>query len=282
MNRLRVFFMVLSLVMASAAGAWAAAPQRIITVGGAVTEIVYALGAEDLIVGSDTTSYFPPAAAKLPKVGYMRALSAEGILSLRPDLLIVTEDAGPPPVLHQLDTAGVRMLRLKSGRSVADVEDSIRRLAKVLERVSEGADLLAKLTRDKATLSRMVAGGGKSQRVMFILQHGGGAPMVAGGGTAADGIIRLSGAENAVAGYGGYKPLTPEAAVALRPDAILITDQGLKQAGGRDALLAVPGLALTPAGRHGRVYSMDALLLLGFGPRTVEAAMALNRMYHEQ
>lgn len=282
MNRLQVFLMALSLVVVSATGAWAEAPKRIVSVGGAVTEIVYALGAEDLIVGSDTTSYFPAAAAKLPKVGYMRALSAEGILSLRPDLLILTEDAGPPPVLHQLEGAGVNILRLKSGGSVADVEDGIRRLAKALDRVPAGAELLATLAREKAALSRMVSDGGKPRRVMFILQHGGGAPMVAGRGTAADSIIHLSGAENAVAGYDGYKPLTPEAAVALKPDAILITDQGLQQAGGRQALLDLPGLALTPAARNGRIYSMDALLLLGFGPRTVEAAMALNRMYRDE
>lgn len=276
------FLLVLLALLVGTVPAHADAPKRLVAVGGAVTEIVYALGAEDLIAGCDTTSYFPPAAEKLPKVGYMRALSAEGILSLDPDLLILTEDAGPPAVLRQVTAAGVPLLQLKSGRSIADVKENIGLLAKAIGREPQAAALLAAMQRDAAALAREVAGSGAPPRVLFILQHGGGAPLVAGAGTAADSIIRLSGAENAVTGYSGYKPLTPEAAVALEPDAILITDQGLRQAGGKEALLRVPGLALTPAARNGRVHAMDSLLLLGFGPRTAQAAMNLNRMYRVQ
>ncbi len=282
MKPLRIFLLALTLSVGMGSGLRADTPKRVVTVGGAVTEIVYALGAEDLIAGSDTTSYFPPAAEKLPKVGYMRALSAEGILSLRPDLLIVTDDAGPPAVLKQIESVGTNILYLKSGRSVADIEDSIRKLAEVLGREPQAKALMAKMDQDAATLADEVSELKAPPRVMFILQHGGGAPMVAGGGTAADSIIRLSGGKNVVTAYDGYKPLTPEAAVAMRPDAILITDQGLTQAGGKDALLKVPGVAATPAAKAGRVYAMDALLLLGFGPRMVEAARALNKMYRAQ
>lgn len=274
--------LVLLTLLTGAVAVRAETPKRVVTVGGAVTEMVYALGAEDRIAGCDTTSYFPAAAEKLPKVGYMRALSAEGILSLGPDMLIVTEDAGPPAVLRQIAAAGVPLLHLKSGRSIADVRENIRVLAKAIGREAQASALLAAMDRDAAALAREVAGTGAPPRVLFILQHGGGAPLVAGAGTAADSIIRLSGAENAVTGYSGYKPLTPEAAVALKPDAILITDQGLRQAGGKEALLRVPGLALTPAARNGSVHAMDSLLLLGFGPRTAQAALTLNRMYRLQ
>ena len=216
MKPLRICLLALALAVGAGSGLRAETPKRLVAVGGAVTEIVYALGAENLIAGSDTTSYFPPAAEKLPKVGYMRSLSAEGILSLRPDLLIVTDDAGPPAVLKQVESVGTKILRLKSGRSIADVEDSIRKLAKVLDREAQGKALLAKMDRDAATLAGEVSELKTPPRVMFILQHGGGAPMVAGGGTAADSIIRLSGGANVVTAYDGYKPLTPEAAVAMR------------------------------------------------------------------
>jgi len=101
--------------------------------------------------------------------------------------------------------------------------------------------------------------------------------MVAGRETAADSVIVLAGAENAVTGYTGYKPLSPEAAVAIAPDIILVTTQGLQQSGGADGVLDMPGVSLTPAAKNKRIISMDALYLLGFGPRTADAAMELHR-----
>ena len=101
--------------------------------------------------------------------------------------------------------------------------------------------------------------------------------MVAGVNTAADSIIRLAGAENVVTGYEGYKPLSPESATSLAPEILLVTSQGVEQAGGVDSIFAVPGLSLTPAAKEKKVVVMDSLLLLGFGPRTADAALELNR-----
>jgi iron complex transport system substrate-binding protein len=263
--------------------------ERIITIGGALTEIVYALGAEKQLVGSDTTSYYPPAAEALPKVGYQRALSAEGILSLQPDAILLTEEAGPPAVLQQIESAGVELLTLKAGRSLEDVTQNIAALGKALQRQEEAAKLIETLQADAQKLQAATQhfkedakqGATPRKKVLFILQHGGGAPMVAGAATAADSIITLSGAENAVQDYEGYKPLTPEAAVALKPEVILTTTQGLTQAGGEEGLLQSPGLALTPAAKHGHIIAMDSLLLLGFGPRTVQAAWQLHKAYSQ-
>ena len=257
--------------------AGAESPQRVITVGGALTEIVYALDAQALLVGSDTTSYYPSEAEDLPKVGYQRALSAEGVLSLAPDLVIMSEEAGPPAVLEQLKIAGVNLLALKAGRSVDDVKANVRAVAKALDRERAGQDLIRRIDAENVQLAAVTERQAKPKRVMFILQHGGGAPMVAGTGTAADSIITLAGAVNVADDYGGYKPLTPEAAVALKPDVVLITIQGMENAGGKESLLKAPGLSLTPAAKRGSVIAMDSLLLLGFGPRTVEAAMELNQ-----
>lgn len=261
--------------------AQAGTPERVITIGGALTETVYALGAKDLIVGSDTTSYYPPMAEELPKVGYQRALSAEGILSLSPDLVILTEEAGPPPVLRQLESAEVEILTLKAGRSLKDVKANIQKIAEALNREEMGAALIQKIDAESKKLTDSIATAKYKKRVMFILQHGGGAPLVAGKGTAADSIISLSGAANVVEDYDGYKPLSPEAAVALKPEVILITKRGLEQAGGKESLLNVPGISLTPAGRHGHVIAMDALLMLGFGPRAAQAASVLSKAYED-
>ena len=269
------------LLLFLALSAQAGTPERVITIGGALTETVYALGAKDLIVGSDTTSYYPPMAEKLPKVGYQRALSAEGILSLSPDLVILTEEAGPLPVLRQLESAEVEILTLKAGRSLGDVKANIQKIAEALNREETGAALIQKIDAESKKLTDSIATAKYKKRVMFILQHGGGAPLVAGKGTAADSIIALSGAANVVEDYDGYKPLSPEAAVALKPEVILITKRGLEQAGGKESLLNVPGISLTPAGRHGHVIAMDALLMLGFGPRAAQAASVLSKAYED-
>ena len=253
-------------------------PKRVVSIGGGMTEIVYALGAEGLLVGSDTTSYYPPAAEKLPKVGYHRALSAEGILSLRPDLVLMTDEAGPSTVLEQLRAAGLRLLTQPAARSVAGVMDNIRAVGQALNRTEQADDLMAQITAEQGTLSKKTAG--PRQKVMFVLQHGAGAPQVAGTKTAADSMIRLSGADNVVQGYSGYTPLTPEAAIALQPDIILVTTQSIKQAGGREAMLKTPALALTPAAQQGKLVVIDALLMIGFGPRTVQAALQLNNEWN--
>ena len=250
----------------------AAAPERVITIG-------YGLEAQDALVGNDTTSYYPPEADRLPKVGYQRALSAEGILSLDPDLVILTEEAGPPKVLEQLKFADVTLLVLKAGRSLEDVKDSILKIAEALDRKPAGHRLVREIDTQTEQLARTTARMKARKRVMFILGISGGAPRVAGRDTAANSIITLSGASNVVQNYEGYKPLTPEAAVALEPDVILITHRALEQAGGRESVLKVPGVALTPAAEKGHIIAMDSLLLLGFGPRTVQAALQLNQTY---
>ena len=277
-DTVRRFFLVWGLVLFALPAA-AEAPRRVVSIGGALTEIVYALEAQEVLVGNDTTSYYPPAAEHLPKVGYQRALSAEGIVSLSPDLVMLTEEAGPPAVLAQLQAANIPILQLRAGRSLTDVRDAIRVIARALKKDRAGSALIDAIDRQTAELAKVTARHPTDKRVLFILQHGGGAPMAGGRETAADSIIRLSGAQNAVTEYTGYKPLTPEAAAALQPDVILTTARGLAQAGGKDALLAAPGLSLTPAARTGSLIVMDALLLLGFGPRTVQAAATLHEAY---
>ena len=252
---------------------------RIITIGGAITEIVYRLGNGNNIVANDTTSYYPAAAEALPKVGYQRTLSAEGILSMNPELIMLTGEAGPAAVLKQLQITGVEIFRLKPSRSFEDVLNAISQIGSRLGAESEAEELIQELTAKKQKLDATLSASMTEKKIMFILQHGGGTPMVAGTNTAADSIIALAGASNSVTGYEGYKPLTPEAAIMHAPDIILNTEQGLQQAGGKQSLLKSPGLSLTPAGSKGHVIAMDSLLLLGFGPRTIDAAIELHEKF---
>ena len=116
--------------------------------------------------------------------------------------------------------------------------------------------------------------------MLFLLSAGQGAPRAAGAGTSADNIIALAGGANALDGFTGYKPLSPEAAAAADPDMLLATERTVRNIGGRDALLASPAVAATRAAREGRLAVMDGLFLLGFGPRAPEAARQLAAMLH--
>ncbi len=252
------------------------AKDRIISVGGAITETVFALDQEEALVGSDTTSYYPLAAARLPKVGYQRALSSEGVLSLKPSLILASEDSGPPAVIKQLKAAGVQIATFKSAKTIEDVKTNILQVGHVLKANAAAHQLVGKLDTALDKLDEIKNKQASKPSVLFLMNHGGGSPMVAGQETAADGIIALAGAANVVTDFTRYKPLTPESAVKYAPEIILISSQSLEQIGGIDKLLQLPGLAITPAGRQKRVIAMDALLLLGFGPRTADAALELN------
>lgn len=253
---------------------------RIVSIGGSVTEIVYALGAGSRLVAVDQTSLHPPEAQDLPDVGYLRALSAEPILSLAPDLVLVEADAGPPEVLTQLESAGVIVARMPDQPDIVGVQAKILAVAAALGLEDKGAELASQVSEDHA---RVIAQVGKVQtqpRVMFVLSAGRGAPLVAGEGTSAESIISLAGGRNAISGFPDYRPLSPEAGVAASPDVILVTYRTMRLLGGVEGLISLPGIVGTPAADSRRIVSIDGLLLLGFGPRTPEAIATLAESLH--
>lgn len=267
---------LLLFAFALAGGAVRADQDRIVSIGGSVTEVVYALGAGDRLVAVDSTSLYPDVATELPDVGYMRRLSAEPILALEPDHILAIADAGPKPVLDQLREAGVEITVIDDEPSPEGIVDKIEDVALALDLPEKGQDLVRQVEADFDALAAEVnAVTASPQRLMFVLNTGRGAPMVGGAGTSADAIIRLAGAENAVTGLDGYKPLSPEAAIKAAPDVILTMNRSVEVSGGKEALLALPDIALTPAGQKQALISMEGLFLLGFGPRTPEAARTL-------
>lgn len=253
---------------------------RLITVGGGITEVVYALGAQDQLVGTDTTSLYPAAAQATPKVGYMRQLSAEGLLALRPDALIAGTDAGPPVVLDQLRSAGVRVELVNADHSWGEVGRKVAAVGRASGREAAARELQARLdARWQAVSARVQAARGTGPRVLFVLSHSG-SPMVSGEQTAADALIRFIGARNPLAGFKGYRPMTAEAMAQAAPDVILTTTQGLEAIGGEAKFWQRPELALTPAFRRrasvGALVHLDALELLGFGPRLPDVVERLH------
>jgi|SRR5690625_1115626 len=254
--------------------------RRIVIAGGDLTEIAYLLGAGPALIGVDTTSAWPPEAAELPQIGYLRQLSAEGILSLAPDLFLAAADAGPGIVLRQLRDAGVEVAKAPAGDGIEAIPEKIAFIGEALGKAAEAAALITefndKLAAARARVARLEA----KPRVLFILSVQNGAPLVAGDGTSAARMIELAAGRNAISGFQGYKPISAEAIIDAAPEVILMMRQHAEELGGAEQVLSRPEIIMTPAGRAGRLVTMEGMKLLGFGSRTPEAIIELARLLH--
>lgn len=247
-----------------------------------MTEIIYALGAQRMLVGVDSTSEWPEAARSLPKVGYFRALSAEGILSLAPQLLLATSKAGPPAVIEQLRATGLNVVKIDAPDSPAGVIEKVRRAADVLAIADRGESLIEQIRTDFAHLSQLQSETTSRPRVAFLFAVTKDQIVAAGTETAADAMIALGGGDNVFAQYIGYKPVNGEALIQANPDVLLVTERIAETLGGVDQLRRLPGITMTSAWKNKRLIVMDTLYLLGFGPRTGQAAVELTRALHPE
>lgn len=244
--------MVLALSFALTAPALAEDAKRVVTLGGSVTEIAVALGAGDLLVARDSTSNYPAEISALPNVGYIRALSPEGVLSVSPDLILAEADAGPPAAVDVLTATGVPFLRMPGDPTPAGVVAKINAVAAALGLQAEGDALAAKVQAGLTEAEARTAAVTDKKRVLFVLSLQGGRVMAGGEGSSAEGIIALAGGVNAGTGFQGYKQMTDEAVLAAAPDLILMMDREGDLAIGNPDVMAHPTLSQTPAARIGR------------------------------
>ena len=265
------------------AGAADEPAQRVLAIGGAVTEIIYALGEEDRLVGRDSTSTFPAQATALPDVGYIRALSPEGVLSVKPDLILARENNGPPEAVEVLKSTGVRWVDVPDEFTLEGVDENISVIARELGVPEKGEALKNKVAADIAKARERLASIGDRKQVMFVLSLADDKINTSGSGTAADGIIALAGGVNVITEFEGYKQISNEAVIKAAPEIILMMN-GRGEAADHNAVNALleahPALSTTPAVKNGRIIRMDGLLLLGFGPRTGEAISQLADAFY--
>jgi iron complex transport system substrate-binding protein len=252
------------------------ASQRVVSLGGDITETIYALNAQQHLVGVDTTSEWPVQARQLPNVGYVRQLNTEGILALRPTQVIATHDAGPGIVIKQLREAGVSVELLPPTNTPQDVLAKVRQIGHLLGAEAQAEAWDAKLTQTYATLQSRVTAMPHHPRVVFLLSAGAGHVLAAGRDTAADGAIALAGGKNAIQAYTGYKPLSSEALVAAAPDVLVVMSERADDVGDIEHVLTLPGVAQTPAGQRRHILFVDGQALLGFGPRNADSELALQ------
>ncbi|KAI2686939.1 ABC transporter substrate-binding protein [Pseudomonas sp. TNT3] len=255
-------------------------PQRWVSAGGALSEWVSALGGESKLVGVDTTSQHPEALKALPSIGYQRQLSAEGILSLRPQILVGTEEMGPPPILSQIRNAGVQVELFSAQPDLPALQSNLEHLGKLLGAEGRASKLFQayqqqldqqKVRVTKAQLSQPSPG------VLVLIGHAGGKPLIAGKDTSADWLLQRAGGHN-LATHTGYKPFSVESLISLDPEVLVFADRALSGEEARAALFKEnPILSSTRAAKDGRVIELDPTLLVGgLGPRLPDELKKLS------
>jgi iron complex transport system substrate-binding protein len=256
--------------------------SRIVSLTGSTTEVIYTLGLFDNLVGVDLSAIWPPEASRIARIGYQRALGAEGILALEPTVIIGTDEAGPPEVLEQLRGSGVPTVILGFDDSLDTPAAKARAVAQALGVPEEGERVAEGVERDIAAAVDRARQASGAPRTAFVYYRGPETILLGGRGTVSQTMIEAAGGIDAGADSGleGTVPLTPEALAAAQPEVLLFPQRGLDAAGGPEGALSLPGVAQTPAGRDGRIIGIDDQALLGLGPRTGLALAELVDRLH--
>ncbi|WP_417693094.1 heme/hemin ABC transporter substrate-binding protein [Roseibium sp.] len=250
--------------------------HKVVAIGGSVTEIIYALGLEDRLVARDSTSLYPQQALALPDVGYIRALSPEGVLSTGMDAIVALEGSGPPETMTVLAEAGVPIVLVPEAYSAQGILDKIEVVGQAMGAQDKADVLIEQLKQELAAAEAEAAARPGDTKVLFVLSLQGGNVLASGEGTAADGVLKMAHLTNAVSGFSGYKPLSNEAVTEAAPDVILMMSGAGDHSARKDTVLTHPALGATPAGKNERIIAMNGLYLLGFGPRTASAVTELS------
>lgn len=268
------------LVVGGIRQAAAADTTRLVVIGGSLTEIVFALGRGNAVVGVDQTSVWPPEVKTLPQVGYYKKVSAEGVLSLTPTLVMAYRDSEPASALRQVTQAGTPVTFFERSPPMVALMDNIGAVGRLLGAEGEAESLRRSLDDQIASVARAVAGKKARPRVLFVLNYDPSQAVVAGAGTIAGQLIEMAGGINAAENVSGFKPLNGEMVTASAPDLVLTVEERWDAVGGAAGMMRLPGMAATPAARSGRFAALPGPLMLGLGPRVGEALRRLAALLH--
>ena len=252
--------------------------SRITAAGGSITEIIYFLEQESRLIAVDVTSNYPKSAMNLPSIGYVRALSAEGVLSLDPTLIIGENDMGPPSVIDQINRTNVETKVLPEIHSASGIIQKIECVGKIIGMTKNEIDFYNnKLLKQVSQLENSTSDA-EGKKIIYILSMESGSPLIAGSNTSGDGLISLAGGINPLSSFEGWKPVGTESIIQAEPDLIIISERGLKGFGTIEELSNHPALYLTPAAQNNNILALDGMASLGFGPRTIDTALQIAKI----
>ena len=256
--------------------------SKIVIAGGSLTEIVYFLDYSDKIAGIDVTSNYPSDTANLPSIGYVRALSTEGILSLKPTLILGEDDMGPPRY-RSIKTTGVDLRIIDEGHSANGILQKINCISSVLGVDTDlSSSKIALLEQDLNKLNKLAMDNQNSKiKVMLILNMQGTSPIVAGKGTSGDGFIKMTGAVNVANNFEGWKPISSESIISYNPDFIIITNRAMGSFPDTKSLSETTALRFTDAAKKQNILSEDGMAMLGFGVRTIGSALEFAKTFQQ-
>jgi len=255
--------------------------SRVVIAGGSITEIFYLLDLQDHIVALDITSNFPEDAKKYPSIGYVRMLSAEGLLSMNPSIILGENDMGPPTVIGQVKQTDVELQIIPEEKSVLGILEKIRCVAGIMDVSSYAEELidekyrevLFQIEENKKIVSE------KKISAMVIYSMQGTSPIVSGSGESGDAFLQLIGAQNAFASFEGWKPASAESIIANNPDYIIVTNRLLKRFSNLEELRNHPSLSQTKAAKKNQIIAKDGMAMMGFGPRTISCALEVSKIF---
>lgn len=257
------------------------ANERIVIAGGSLTEIVFALGAGDDVVGVDKTSSYPEEVKQLPQIGYWKLLNIEGVLSLRPTLFITLNDVEPDNVIEKVSESKVDVLALRRVPGTIELlYENINKIASKLNKQEEGEKLINRIKANLADIQAKIATHPQKTKVLSLMSMSG-SNSVAGKNTTIDALITIAGGEN-LATHNSFKSYTAESIIAINPEVIILNKYSIDQLGGLDKVNTIPGITETSAFKNNRITVIDDSYLFGIGPRVDEAAKLLFQSFYPE
>ena len=257
--------------------------ERVVGVSKQINEFLYEIGAESVLVARDLTSIYPPAIRDLPSVGYHRALSAEGIISMRPTMLLTDGNLGPDAVVEQVKKVGIPVVVMSPGSTVDSAQALMRQLGERFGRKDAADSVIAAWKGEMRSALADSARWAAAPKPRVLVMHFGqlnNSYLALKRGSAADRIITWAGGTNAVDSVGGMLRLTPELIARAAPDVIIATDVGFDRMGSAEKFATLPGVSLTPAAKNGRIHRVDETEVMYFGPRTPASIRKMTEWLH--
>ena len=247
--------------------------NSIVVAGGSITEIIYFLNLQNKLVGVDVTSNYPLNAKKLPSIGYIRNLSIEGLLSLKPNLILAEESIGPPIIVKQLNKTSVEFRIIKNNYTIDGINEKFLCISKILDVDIKNNIDYKKFVNNVKKLKSFVKNNNKEKKdILLILMMKGTSPIIAGKNTSGHGFIKMIGQNNSMDKVSGWKPVSSEQILIANPNYIIVTKRALKDFTSIEKFLKLPGISSTKAAKNKNVFIKDGMSLLGYGPRTINVA----------